>query len=106
MKNYNPLLNIVYLSDINLEPISNYGNPEEIFRKSELSNEIDNALDNLMSRERKILIYRFGFKGEEMTRDKIGKIMKVTPERIRQIEERALRKLRHPKNHRKLKEFY
>lgn len=56
------------------------------------------ALENLTKRERTVIEMRFGLDGPEQTYDEIGKEFDVTRERIRQIEDKALRKLRHPNN--------
>lgn len=58
---------------------------------------LETLQDVLSPRERRVLDLRYGFTGREHTLDEIGKKLKVTRERIRQIEERALRKLRQPK---------
>ena len=65
------------------------------------------VMDDLTDRERKVLILRFGLDngGRERTLEEVGKIEHVTRERIRQIEAKALRKLRHPSRIKKLKGF-
>ena len=62
----------------------------------------------LPDRSRRVLIDRFGLsqKGEQRTLDAIGQEYGITRERIRQIEAKALRKLRHPTRSRMLKSFY
>jgi len=73
---------------------------------SMLKDEINNALSTLTDRERKILILRFGLEdGAPKTLEEVGSIFKVTRERIRQIEAKALRKLRHPTRSRRLRAF-
>ncbi|MDH5744577.1 MAG: RNA polymerase sigma factor RpoD, partial [Candidatus Aminicenantes bacterium] len=71
-----------------------------------LREEIEEALKNHTHREAKILKMRFGLgDGNEHTLEEVGQQFKVTRERIRQIEEKALRKLRQPSCSRKLKSF-
>ena len=61
-----------------------------------LTERIDAVLDTLTERERAVLVYRFGLKGrDDLTLDEVGRIFKVTRERVRQIEAKALRKLRY-----------
>jgi len=73
---------------------------------SMLKEEITNALSTLTDREKKILILRFGLEdGSAKTLEEVGTIFKVTRERIRQIEAKALRKLRHPTRSRRLRSF-
>jgi len=64
------------------------------------------VLDGLSERERKVLELRFGLlDGEARTLEEVGQEFRVTRERIRQIEAKALRKLRHPLRSRKLKDY-
>ena len=63
-------------------------------------------MDSLTERERAVLEMRYGLNGEKpQTLEEIGSKMNVTRERIRQIEAKALRKLRHPSRSRKLKDY-
>ncbi|MGB3020053.1 MAG: sigma factor-like helix-turn-helix DNA-binding protein, partial [Microgenomates group bacterium] len=63
-------------------------------------------LDTLSHRERKFLMMRFGLEdSKQKTLEEVGKEFKVTRERIRQIEAKAIRKLKHPTRARKLKDF-
>ena len=67
---------------------------------------VDIALESLSEREQKVLRLRFGLDdGRGRTLEEVGKEMNVTRERIRQIEAKALRKLRHPSRSRRLKDF-
>ena len=71
-----------------------------------LREQIENALKTLTEREAKVLKMRFGLgDGNEHTLEEVGQQFKVTRERIRQIEAKALRKLKHPTRSRKLKSF-
>lgn len=72
-----------------------------------LTSQIKEVLDVLKPRERLIIIHRFGLDGdEEHTLEAIGQKLNVTRERIRQIEAKTLRKLRHPRRCKLLKDFY
>ena len=71
-----------------------------------LKNDLTTALNALTERERTILDLRFGLSsGIEMTLEQVGEIYNLTRERIRQIEKKALKKLRHPSRLRKLKDY-
>ncbi len=75
--------------------------------KTLLKEQIENVLETLTEREAKVIKYRFGLNdGCPRTLEEVGQIFGVTRERIRQIEAKALRKLRHPSRSKKLKEFY
>ncbi len=71
-----------------------------------LKEQIEEVLDELNERERKVISLRFGIHdGYPRTLEEVGNIFDVTRERIRQIEAKALRKLRHPRRSRKLRDF-
>jgi len=71
-----------------------------------LREEIEEVLETLTERERKILVLRFGLEdGSPRTLEEVGSMFRVTRERIRQIEAKALRKLRHPTRSRRLRTF-
>ncbi|CDZ75104.1 RNA polymerase sigma factor RpoD [Peptoniphilus sp. ING2-D1G] len=71
-----------------------------------LREQLDEVLTTLTNREKKVLILRFGlYDGRARTLEEVGKEFDVTRERIRQIEAKALRKLRHPSRSKKLKDF-
>ena len=80
--------------------------PEEMASFMLLREQLFDVLDTLTDRESKVLILRFGLQdGRPRTLEEVGEIFKVTRERIRQIEAKALRKLRHPTRSKKLKDF-
>ena len=73
---------------------------------SMLKEELGNALESLTDRERQVVRLRFGLQdGRARTLEEVGKEFNVTRERIRQIEAKALRKLRHPSRSKRLKDF-
>ena len=79
---------------------------EDQVAASVLGNIINELLETLTERQRKVLELRFGLKdGRERTLEEVGQVFVVTRERIRQIEAKALRKLRHPSRSRKIKDF-
>ncbi|MGD0782442.1 MAG: RNA polymerase sigma factor RpoD [Candidatus Aminicenantales bacterium] len=80
--------------------------PPDVVININLREQIDEALKSLTEREAKVLKMRFGLSdGSEHTLEEVGQVFKVTRERIRQIEAKALRKLKHPSRSRKLKSF-
>ena len=80
--------------------------PEEYATEELLKEELAGVLLTLTDREEKVLRLRFGLDdGQWRTLEEVGQIFGVTRERIRQIEAKALRKLRHPSRSRKLKDF-
>ncbi len=80
--------------------------PPETVIHINLREQIEGALKTLTEREAKVLKMRFGLgDGNEHTLEEVGQQFKVTRERIRQIEAKALRKLKHPSRSRKLKSF-
>ncbi len=80
--------------------------PEEYTTEEMLKEELASVLLTLTDREEKVLRLRFGLDdGQCRTLEEVGQIFGVTRERIRQIEAKALRKLRHPSRTRKLKDF-
>jgi len=67
---------------------------------------VENVLKCLTSREKQIIMLRTGIStGQPMTLEEVGEKFDITRERVRQIEEKALRKLRHPRNTRKIKDY-
>ena len=80
--------------------------PEEAASHALLKEQISSVLNTLNEREQKVLILRFGLKdGRSRTLEEVGKEFDVTRERIRQIEAKALRKLRHPSRSKQLKDY-
>ncbi|MBP7859687.1 RNA polymerase sigma factor RpoD [Patescibacteria group bacterium] len=80
--------------------------PEEVASIELLKGQISGVLDTLSPRERKVLELRFGLEDHQpRTLEEVGKVFGVTRERIRQIEAKALRKLRHPSRSRRLKDY-
>ncbi len=80
--------------------------PEDMASYELLKGHVDEVLDTLSEREQKVLELRFGLKDNKpRTLEEVGKVFGVTRERIRQIEAKALRKLRHPSRSRKLKDY-
>jgi len=80
--------------------------PTEATSHQLLKEQIDKVLDELTEREKRVLQLRFGLKdGHARTLEEVGREFNVTRERIRQIEGKALRKLRHPSRSRKLKGY-
>ncbi len=80
--------------------------PPDAASRQLLKEQIDGVLSSLSPRERRVLLLRFGLEdGRSRTLEEVGKEFNVTRERIRQIEAKALRKLRHPTRSRKLKDY-
>jgi len=80
--------------------------PAEAASHQLLKEQVESVLDSLTGRERRVLQLRFGLEdGRARTLEEVGKEFNVTRERIRQIEAKALRKLRHPSRSRKLKDY-
>ena len=68
--------------------------PEEIAINNSIREEIRKIIDSLPEREREVIKYRFGFYGKEYSLKEVGEIMNLTKERIRQIENKALEKIK------------
>ena len=80
--------------------------PEEYATNEMLKDEISDILLTLTEREEKVIRLRFGLEdGKARTLEEVGQLFGVTRERIRQIEAKALRKLRHPSRSRKLRDY-
>ncbi len=78
---------------------------EDDLRAKELSDSLRSSLSTLSPREANVLALRFGLDCDEHTLEEAGKAVGVSKERLRQIESKALRKMRHPQRSRKLEEF-
>ncbi len=80
--------------------------PVDQASKQLLKDHLDEVLGTLTERESKVLKLRFGLEGtKQMTLEEVGKVFRVTRERIRQIEAKALRKLKHPSRRKKLQDY-
>lgn len=80
--------------------------PAEVAAFTLLKEQLNEVLGTLTEREQKVLKLRFGLEdGRARTLEEVGKVFNVTRERIRQIEAKALRKLRHPSRSRKLRDY-
>ncbi len=80
--------------------------PADAASRELLKAQLNSVLKELSDRERRVLLLRFGLEdGRARTLEEVGKEFNVTRERIRQIEAKALRKLRHPSRSRKLKDY-
>ena len=87
-------------------PDEDIPSPVDAAAYSMLQKQLREVLDTLSDREKKVLILRFGLDdGRPRTLEEVGKEFNVTRERIRQIEAKALRKLRHPSRSKKLRDY-
>jgi RNA polymerase primary sigma factor len=80
--------------------------PADAASRQLLKEQIEDVLGTLNAREKRVLELRFGLEdGRSRTLEEVGREFGVTRERIRQIEAKALRKLRHPSRSRRLKDY-
>ena len=80
--------------------------PQDVAAYTMLKEQLNDVMSTLTPREAKVLRLRFGLDdGKARTLEEVGKEFDVTRERIRQIEAKALRKLRHPSRSKKLKDY-
>jgi RNA polymerase primary sigma factor len=87
-------------------PDESQPSPVDAASKQLLKDHLDEVLQTLSDREAKVLKLRFGLEGnKQMTLEEVGKVFGVTRERIRQIEAKALRKLKHPSRRKKLQDY-
>lgn len=87
-------------------PDENVLAPSDAAARTMLNEQLNEILDTLTERERKVLTLRFGLiDGRARTLEEVGKEFNVTRERIRQIEAKALRKLRHPSRSKRIKDY-
>lgn len=95
--------------DLNIEdyiPDDSYNSPEEQTHKKVLNDSMCDLLESLDEREKKIITYRFGINGEQTkTLEQLGQLMGFSKERIRQLEDGAIRKLREQKDLQHFQEF-
>lgn len=96
----------VLLSYISSETIASEDDAFIYMQNRMLAEDIHESLSTLAPKEERVLRLRYGLEGHECTLEEVGAIFNVTRERIRQIEARAMRKLRHPSRSKKLKEYY
>lgn len=86
-------------------PDKKFPQPEEVIFQNDRRNSILKIFDSLDDREKEVIMMRFGFDDDESkTLEMIGEKLGLSHERVRQIEERALRKLRHPSRARMIRE--
>lgn len=94
----------IYLEDVLLD--TKHVRPEEEMLEKQLKDKINDSLKTLSEKEQTIINYRFGLNGNEaLSLSEIGKKFNVTKERIRQIEKRAIKKLKKPFTNQNLKAF-
>jgi RNA polymerase primary sigma factor len=87
-------------------PDESQPSPVDQASKQLLKDHLDEVLSTLSDREARVLKLRFGLEGnKQMTLEEVGKVFGVTRERIRQIEAKALRKLKHPSRRKKLQDY-
>jgi RNA polymerase primary sigma factor len=86
---------------------TNAVSPTDAVMNDDLNRQIDEVLEQLNEREQAVVRMRFGLLGDKSDRtlEEIGKELSVTRERVRQIESSAIKKLKHPKVGRKLKNY-
>jgi RNA polymerase primary sigma factor len=81
--------------------------PDEAASNAMLKEQLNEVLSTLTEREAKVMRMRYGLEnGRQQTLEDVGKALGVTRERIRQIEAKALRKLKHPTRSKRLKDFF
>ena len=105
-KNHNIIIDEMTLEDLDSISTSLETDFDDFWNYNILKEEIKSVLLTLQEREQEVLELRFGLvDGTSHTLEEVGKKFNVTRERIRQIEAKALRKLRHPSRAKKLKDF-
>ena len=92
-----------YLSDIIRDDSAE--DPEESAVIEFLKEQINEVLASLTEREQRVIRLRYGFEGRERTLEEVGQEFNITRERVRQIEAKAIKKLRHPATRKKLEDY-
>lgn len=78
---------------------------EQVFTK-EMQEEVREIIDEFPELEKQVIIYRFGLYGNDrLSRNEIAKKLNTTLERVRNAEERAIKRFRHPKNYRRIRDY-
>ena len=88
-----------------VEPDLLYTLDDEYIDEERRNEYLKSAMETLTPREKRVIELRFGFDGKRKTLEEVGKIYNLSADRIRQIEAKALRRMRHPARAKKLKEF-
>ena len=81
-------------------------NLDEIIERKALRKTLDKLLETFTPREQEIIRLRFGFDGMPQTLEEVGQFFNITRERVRQIENKCIRRLRHPSKAKKIRDFY
>ena len=81
-------------------------NLDEIIERKALRETLDKLLETFTPREQEIIRLRFGFDGMPQTLEEVGQFFNITRERVRQIENKCIRRLRHPSKAKKIRDFY
>lgn len=80
--------------------------PFEIVERKVLREDLEKLLESFTPREQEIIRLRFGFDGMPQTLEEVGQLFNITRERVRQIENKCIRRLRHPSKAKKIRDFY
>lgn len=100
-------LDVKWLSSFNINNIEACNdNLTEIIERKALREAIDQLLKSFAPREQEIIRLRFGFEGIPKTLEEVGHIFDITKERVRQIENKCIRQLRHPARAKKIRDFF
>lgn len=100
-------LDVKWLSSFNINNIEACNdNLTEIIERKALREAIDQLLKSFAPREQEIIRLRFGFEGIPKTLEEVGNIFDITKERVRQIENKCIRQLRHPARAKKIRDFF
>lgn len=100
-------LDVKWISSFNINNIEACNdNLAEIIERKALREAIDQLLKSFAPREQEIIRLRFGFEGIPKTLEEVGHIFDITKERVRQIENKCIRQLRHPARAKKIRDFF